>query len=56
MNRPTQIILSFIVFLSSLGALYSVLFHWNLLYRLIFFLLTAILYFLQAWLEKNNII
>ncbi len=56
MNRPAQIILSFIVFLLSLGALFSALFQWNPLYRLIFFLLTGILYFLQVWLEKNNII
>ncbi len=56
MNRRIQIALSLITFLFSLCAMLSFILQRSLLVRLIFIILTAILYYLQIWLEKKNII
>ena len=56
MNRRIQIALSFIGFLFSLCLILSLILHWSPLVRLIFLILNAIVYYLQIWLEKKNII
>ncbi|KAF5073002.1 hypothetical protein DSECCO2_195560 [anaerobic digester metagenome] len=56
MKRRIAIVLSLIVFLFSLCAMLSFILQWSPLVRLIFIILATILYYLQIWLEKKNII
>ena len=56
MKRTIAIALSLTTFLFSLCAMLSFILQWSHLVRLISIILTAILYYLQIWLEKKNII